>query len=212
MSDYNRVKGLYLSQLWDYETPSDIFGFLNVIFPFTLDAAANPQNTKCKDFIDEETNALTVDWETEGFWWLNPPWGRKYTKATGYSIDDWVKHALKQYENYRLGVAIVSARTDTKWWQNTITKVPWVWFPKGRVAFLYEGEVKSQPNFPSAVLIFCKTLYSWQRKFLKERGHLLYTDHAGFRPLHSQNEGSEASAINHLWEVRRNLFIEVEYP
>ena len=171
--DFNRVKGLYMSEQWDYETPDWFFNIIADIFNFTLDAAANQFNTKCFVFIDEETNALTVDWETKNLWWLNPPWGRKYKKATGYEIGDWMKHCLEQYEKGNEGVAIVSARTDTRWWHDHVIHSAYVLFPKGRIAFLLDKEKKMQPNFPSALIIYIPQLSHEQILKLKKIGWLV---------------------------------------
>lgn len=171
--DYNKVKGLYMSQAWDYETPVWLFESLREIFNFTLDAAADSANTKCDRFIDEKTNALTVDWETEGLWWLNPPWGRKYKEYSGYDVGDWMSHAFKQYEKGNEGVAIVSARTDTRWWHDNVKQAGYVLFPKGRVAFLIDKEKKTQPNFPSALIIFVHLLEQWQIDKLNKIGWLV---------------------------------------
>jgi len=173
MSDYDKVKGLYLSEQWDYETPDWLFDFLNELFNFRLDAAANIHNTKLPDFINEETNALTVSWKNEGKWWLNPPWGRLYTEKTGYSIGDWMRKAFVEYLDGNEGVAIVSARCDTRWWHNNVKFAPYVWFPKGRVKFLLEGEVKVQPNFPSACIIFVRELTDEQVYQLNQKGWLV---------------------------------------
>ena len=173
--NYNKFKGLYSSKEWDYETPSWLFDSLKEIFNFTLDAAADKRNTKCIKYIDEKTNALIVDWETEGLWWLNPPWGRKYKKYSGYEIADWMSHALEQYEKGNEGVAIVSARTDTKWWHENVRRAGYVLFPKGRVAFLIDKTEKTQPNFPSALVIFIEELTDRQIRKLNKLGWLVET-------------------------------------
>jgi len=170
--NYKKFKGLYMSEDWDYETPDEFWNFLNEIFGFTLDVASNLYNKKTDVFINEETNALTVEWETDGLWWMNPPWGRKYTKKTGYRISDWMNKALFEFRKGHEGVAVVSARTDTRWWQNYVAEVPYIWFPKGRVAFLLEGEVRHQPNFPSACPIYVKSLEQWQIDKLNKKGDL----------------------------------------
>ena len=170
--NYKKFKGLYLSQEWDYETPDDIFNFLHVIFDFSLDVAANAFNTKTPEFINEETNALTVPWKTEKKWWMNPPWGKEYKKKTGYTINDWINKALFEFRKGNEGVGIVSARTDTGWWHDYVSEAPYIWFPKGRVAFLIDGKVKKQPNFPSACPIYVEHLQQWQIDMLNTRGDL----------------------------------------
>jgi len=202
------LKGLYLSEKWDYETPDSLFNFLDDLFPFTLDVAANESNAKCKDFISQEMNALNMKWKTKGWWWLNPPWGNAYTKATGYKMEDWLGHASKQFANYRLGLVLVSARTDTNWWHSYARHAPWIWFPKGRVKFLFDGEVKKQPTFPSAILIYAKTLNHYQRKELRRKGHLVYTDHLGYHPTQSHGEAQYASAIKYTFEQHKDRWTQ----
>ena len=172
-ADFKAVKGMYSSEAWDYETPDYFFNFLNMLLGFTLDVSANRYNNKLDNYYSEEDNALLQSWETEGRWWMNPPWGRKYTQKTGYSVNDWVKKAASEYIRGNEGACIVSARTDTKWWQDWIGVAPYIWFPKGRVAFILEGGVKTQPNFPSAVPIFVKELSFKQKHALHSKGMLM---------------------------------------
>jgi len=173
--NYNKFKGLYSSEAWDYETPDNFFNVLNRIFLFSLDVAANEENKKLDNYYSPEDNALVQSWETDSKWWMNPPWGRAYTKKTGYKISDWISKALEEYEKGNEGVAIVSARTDTKWWHDYVAHAPYIWFPRGRVAFLREGTVKTQPNFPSACPIFVKELSEVQITCLRIKGMLVKT-------------------------------------
>ena len=173
--EYDKLKGLYSSDKWEYETPDDIFNFLDDLFNFQIDCAATEDNTKCKRFISPEMNALDIktSWKPhKGRFWLNPPWGREYTKATGHSLDDWLRRAYMEYLAGNEGVVLVSARVDTKWWHDYAKFAPYIWFPKGRISFLFDGEVMNQPNFGSAFLIYTNKLDANQRAILSERGDL----------------------------------------
>lgn len=158
---------------WDYETPDEFFFFLDKMFGFTLDVCANIDNYKVSNYFTEEDNALSQSWKTKGRWWMNPPWGREYTKKTGYSIGDWMKKAVQEFMRGNEGACIVSARTDTKWWQNWVKDAPYIWFPKGRVAFIKDGGIKTKPNFPSACPLFVKKLDYEVAMKLKSKGMLL---------------------------------------
>lgn len=54
-------------------TPADIFEDLNEVHGFTIDAAANAQNTKCAKFFTREQNGLGQPWHGETVW-ANPPY------------------------------------------------------------------------------------------------------------------------------------------
>lgn len=69
---------------------------------------------------------------------MNPPYGRV--------IGDWVK---KLSENK--GVALLPARTDTKWFHDYIYGKAEIRFLKGRVKF---GDGKNSAPFPSMIVIF----------------------------------------------------------
>jgi len=52
-----------------YTTCSELYG------PFDLDAAASKANTKCKNFLDRDSDALQNAWHLLGKKvWLNPPY------------------------------------------------------------------------------------------------------------------------------------------
>jgi len=177
--EYDKLKGLYSSQKWEYETPEDIFNFLDDLFNFQIDCAATEDNTKCEHFISPKMDALSVltSWEPKvpianGRFWLNPPWCREYTKATGKTLADWLSRAYTEYLKGNEGVVLVSARVDTKWWHEYAKLAPYIWFPKGRISFLYDGEVMNQPNFGSAFLIYVNRLDTNQIQTLSKSGDL----------------------------------------
>jgi hypothetical protein len=61
--------------------------------------------------------------------------------------------AAKKTEEIEYGVALVAARTDTKWWWDAMMEADGVIFLKGRVVF--EGANNGAP-FPSALLFYRK--------------------------------------------------------
>lgn len=109
----------------DWETPQDFFDMLNEEFNFTLDAASNSLNHKCKKYYTKENDGLSQPWDYSTF--CNPPYGRE--------IGKWVK---KAYEESLLGKTIVMllpARTDTKWFHDYILNNSEIRFIKGRLKF-----------------------------------------------------------------------------
>jgi len=142
------LQALMSSQMSDWATPQSFFDRLNSEFGFTVDVCATEANTKVKDsFI--HSNSLSEDW---GAWnidgrgrdrcFMNPPYGRE--------IGKWIK---KAFEEPCLVVALLPARTDTKWFHEYIWQKPNVHirFLKGRLKF--EGALYPAP-FPSMVVIF----------------------------------------------------------
>lgn len=164
------------SKKWDWITPPKLWDEISPIFNFVLDAAADAHSTKCERYITEEMNALTMDWVVGGgeHWWLNPPWGKAYKKATGYDMFDWMRHALEQYEGGYEGVSIVSVRPDTKWWQRNVKYAPWLLFLLGRVKFIdpITGIPARQPTFPSVLIIWINDLTYSQISALRLLGDL----------------------------------------
>jgi len=134
--------GMFTSNTPEWETPQDLFDSLNAEFAFTLDVCANKDNHKCDDYISKELDGLVVDWRKwGGYKWMNPPYGRE--------IGKWVERASIMGKT----VALLPARTDTRWFHNYIynkLKVE-TRFIKGRLKF--GGSTNSAP-FPSMIVIF----------------------------------------------------------
>lgn len=139
----------------EWITPQDLFEALDKEFGFVLDAAANPQNTKCKRWLGPGSkiaeDALGVPWgDVKGAIFLNPPYSR---------VKEFVEKASTEGRYGNPVVCLLPARTDTRWfheyiWDRTI-HAPYEWievrFLKGRLKF--GGGVNSAP-FPSMVVVF----------------------------------------------------------
>lgn len=137
---------LFSSASVEWETPQDLFDKLDAEFHFTLDVCATRKNAKCKTFIAK--NSLDHDWSND-ICWMNPPYGRV--------IGDWVAKAAATMEEGGRVVALLPARTDTRWWHNHIWNERGprygvqVRFLKGRLKF---GGSKNSAPFPSCVVVF----------------------------------------------------------
>lgn len=107
----------------DWYTPPWIFKELGL--EFDLDPCQPPEGvawipTKKRYSIVED--GLKQPWE--GRVWLNPPYG-KQTPA-------W----LERMHQHRNGIALVFARTDCKWFHESVAKADAILFLKGRVKFV----------------------------------------------------------------------------
>lgn len=140
---------MFSSKKQDWETPRKLFDELNAEFHFDTDIAATSENAKCPNFIDEETNALNVNWDNLGTIFCNPPYER-------FLQDAFVKKAYEESlkTNNKI-VVLIPARTDTARWHEYIFGKAEVRFIKGRVRFEDNGiPHKHGAPFPSAVVIF----------------------------------------------------------
>lgn len=129
------------TDLWS--TPQNLFDDLNNIHRFTLDCCASDDNAKCKDYYTEDDDGLTKEWL--GSVWMNPPYGREISK--------WIKKAYSEAltRNCKV-VALLPARTDTKWFHEYIyNKGVKYTFIKGRLKF---GNCKNPAPFPSMIVEF----------------------------------------------------------
>ena len=128
---------------------------------FDMDAAADANNTHSTVYIDEEADALSVDWAEHYIEaiidnpnaldlncktvWLNPPYGRQMPKFL-----------QKAYEEVQAGsvdrvVCLIACRTDTKVFHELIfAKASEVFFIKGRLCFSGKGSA----NFASCYVVF----------------------------------------------------------
>lgn len=126
------------TDLW--ATPQGFYDILHKEFDFTLDPCANVENAKCAKFYTQEQNGLMQSWKGERVF-CNPPYGRV--------IGDWVKKCATG--GAEITVALLPARTDTRWFHEYIYGKAEIRFIKGRIKF--GGHANSAP-FPSMVVIW----------------------------------------------------------
>lgn len=128
-----------------WATPEWLFQKLNKIYNFTLDPAADHFNRKCAKYFTLDEDGLKQDWKGETVF-INPPYSKIY---------DWVKKAhTEALTNKTKSVAILPARTDTRWFHEYCLDgavVSEIIFIKGRLKF---GEGKNSAPFPSMIVVF----------------------------------------------------------
>lgn len=133
--------GMMSSATAEWSTPPKLFDRLDALYHFDLDAAATPENAKCKRFFTVEDDGLSQKWE--GVVWCNPPYGREIPK--------WVRKGYNEAQ--RPGTVVVMllpARTDTAWFHDYCRKGD-VTFLRGRLKF--NGNKWNAP-FPSMIVKF----------------------------------------------------------
>lgn len=143
------TSGLVTSESDTWATPWALFRLYDAEFRFTLDVCATVDNTKCGRFFSPEVDGLSQSWAGERCW-MNPPYGQ--------ALPFWVEKAAL---SRTLVVALLPARTDTKWFHQWVAPFAQCQFLKGRVKFLGHG---SASPFPSVMAIYGngRTCVEWR--------------------------------------------------
>jgi phage N-6-adenine-methyltransferase len=140
----------------EWETPQVLFDALNKEFTFTVDAAATAANAKVGQYLGSGalfTDAMdpALHWGNSGVVWLNPPYSR---------CREFIAKAASEAREWRCTVVcLVPARTDTRWWHESVWDAEnhrprpgvEIRFIKGRLKFA--GATAGAP-FPSVVIVF----------------------------------------------------------
>lgn len=88
-------------------------------------------------------DGLKQNWVVDGAVWMNPPYGR--------DIGQWLKKASETADKGVVVVALLPARTDTKWWREYVMKATELRFVNGRIKF---GDATQSAPFPSVIAVF----------------------------------------------------------
>jgi phage N-6-adenine-methyltransferase len=136
-------KVLFSSKTDLWATPQEFFDSWDMLYSFNTDVCALPENAKCPHYFTPEQDGLKQPWN--GTCWMNPPYGRE--------AYDWIKKAYEESRKGVIVVALIPARTDTRWFHEYVYKKQGVevQFIKGRLKF---GGSKDSAPFPSMVVIF----------------------------------------------------------
>lgn len=140
---HRKVSVLFSSKTVEWATPPDTFRKLDAEFgPFTLDPCATPQNAKTPLFFTKEQDGLAQPWAPHKVF-MNPPYGG--------AVGLWLAKARAEAARGALVVALVPARTDSRWWHEHAEGADVKKFLRGRLRF---GDAKASAPFPSAVVVF----------------------------------------------------------
>lgn len=131
------------NDLW--QTPDYVYRWLDDIFRFNLDAAADNRNAKTAYYIGEEHDALKVDWRLfthktpRAF--CNPPYSRNKHR----SLWDWTKKFYEEGQAGSLVVALLPLDV-TGWVRDWVIGKAEVWIPDERIAFIDPATGKPGEN------------------------------------------------------------------
>lgn len=121
----------------EWYAPPEVFHALGLTFDVD---PASPGEGKSfvpsRRHITAEEDGLAADWGS-GIAWVNPPYGPH--TAT------W----LAKLADHGNGIALVFARTDNKWFHETVARADLICFVSGRVKF-YKGSTDLRGDSPGA--------------------------------------------------------------
>lgn len=163
--DKQTTEVMFSSASEEWQTPIQLFNFLDGYFRFTIDVAATKTNALCKSFYDKQANALALAWT--GTWWCNPPYGRQ--------LHRWVQKMVSSYTDGQTGVALLPSRTETEWHQLLYDHAQLIVPLRKRVQFVRQLEPKatSSAPFPSVLAVFSQHDWSHVRRQLATLGNVI---------------------------------------
>ena len=151
-------RALLASGKHDWRTPPEVLAPIEAFAGrIALDPCSGPDSiVRARVSIAPPEDGLAVDWRRRakgGLIFCNPPYSE---------VAAWAKKASEEARHRAEIVLLVPARTDTRWWQESIAPhADAVCFWKGRIRFL--GGKDSAP-FPTAVVYFGDRAKSFWRQ------------------------------------------------
>ena len=115
----------------DWRTPQDLFDLIEAQIEdgFTLDAAADANNTKCTKFYSLEDDAFQQT-PVGGNIWCNPPYGH---------LDKWIELFARWTMSENYIIALLPVATETQWFERMWYCAYSINFLVKRVQFLDEN-------------------------------------------------------------------------
>lgn len=152
-SKSDRWKILHSSQYMAWQTPPEIWKRALELFgrnEFDLDPCSPGEGSAipCRDRYTSADDGLKRSWgESGALAWVNPPYGTALTC--------WIDKIIAESKKGVQVIALVPARTGTKWWHRALESGARPEFIKGRIRFLDKNGVPNDPApFDSAFLIW----------------------------------------------------------
>jgi len=141
-------QALFKSDKQDWNTPPKIIDLIRRLAPIGLDPCSNSGSVVGSRVCwDKKADGLSKPWGGFGLVFVNPPYGKGIKGEPG--IIDWLSKCAYEATHGVELIALVPARTDTKWFQCYGFTSQRICFWRGRIKFT--GGDSSAP-FPSALL------------------------------------------------------------
>ena len=148
----------------NWQTPPELFKYLNDIWHFTVDGAADAENALCSTYYSiDDVDAFSASPNGESIW-VNPPYGK---------LEPWID-LFCDWGKENMVVALVPAATDTVWWNRAARDCSEVvLLGPGRVHFIDPETSKpcNQNTTSSSLLVWVHwismkgnlTLWDWRK-------------------------------------------------
>lgn len=107
-----RLRRFTTSSRQNYGTPRQFFRWVDAAFGFTVDACAEPWNTKLTRYWSKDQDGLQQDWSRE-IAWDNPPYDQ---------VDLFLAKGKEAAKLGGTNVHLVASRVDTDWWRSATEK------------------------------------------------------------------------------------------
>ena len=141
-----------ISDLW--QTPREIYDYLNAIYTFNLDAYANENDHLCPNYIGESDNAHIVDWRTYTngdpvVAFCNPPYSQPNIKLC-------LGAARREAERGGTALVLIPNQPSKYWLTHVIDQANLIQVLVGRVSFIHplSGKPKQGNAGGSIILAF----------------------------------------------------------
>jgi site-specific DNA-methyltransferase (adenine-specific) len=131
---------MFSSNKQDWQTPDSLFDDLDNEFGFSIDVASSDENCKCENHFTMENSGLDKQWI--GTCFMNPPYNEMY---------DWIRKAYTESQHGATVVALIPARTDTRYFHDFCMKAEELRFIRGRLKF---SNCDNSAPFPSVLVVF----------------------------------------------------------
>lgn len=113
--------------------------------PFSLDVAADADNTLCKKYYTKEDNALEQSWlRTPGRSWCNPPYS---------NIQPWVEKAADEARYGSIVVMLIPSFNGELYHQTTFEEAYMITHIVGRVPFVNREGTEVKGNTRGSMLV-----------------------------------------------------------
>lgn len=133
----------------DWETPQHVFAALDLEFGFSIDGAANAENSKCVQWLGPGSAIAESAFDFVAFGdtiFVNPPYKK---------LQPWVELFAKWKSSGATVVALLLANTDTPWFKHVWEHADEVRFVRGRIQFIDpEGLDRDNNNRGSMVVVY----------------------------------------------------------
>ena len=131
----------------EYETPDELLKeacWKYNVKP-VLDVCCTKNNKKYQKCFTKNEDGLKQQWKEDFF--MNPPYSE---------VNKWIAKAYNEHiKNNVTCIALVYAKTDTRWWHRYVERKAEVHFIQGRIHFLTNGKrTANSAPYPSCWIIW----------------------------------------------------------